>query len=439
MAVTARARQTVRWGLRHLIARRMIRRAARAGSTDALLMNETALTANPFPYYESLRRQGRLVDSGLTLAATAHDLCTAVLRSQDFGVVGGPNERVPAPVRWVVAFGGRGPIGTIEPPSMLAANPPDHTRYRRNVSRAFTARAVQALRTRTEHIAAELLDGMAARTGPTDLVAEYAALLPVTVISEMLGAPLSMREQFLEWGSGGALLLDPGLRYAQFRRSEDAMQAFHTWMVGHLAHLRREPGDNILSALVNGQPAEGGLTEDELCSIAILLLGAGFETTVNLLGSGAILLTSHPEQLERLRADPSLWPNAVEEILRFESPVQRTGRSALRDTVVAGERVAAGRMVSLLIGAANRDPAVFTEPQTFDIARANADQHLAFSSGIHYCLGAGLAKMEGEVGLRALFDRFPDLTPSGSPRRRTTKILRGYDAIPARLTATVDA
>ena len=210
-------------------------------------------------------------------------------------------------------------------------------------------------------------------------------------------------------------------------------------MEGHFAHLRAHPGDNILSTLVHAQSAEGKLTQDELTATAMLLLAAGFETTVNLIGNGVALLDAHPEQRERLRAEPGLWPNAVDEILRFDSPVQRTGRIAYRDTEVAGEHVAAGRPVVTLLGGVNRDPEVFDEPQRFDVGRPNAGEHVAFSSGIHYCLGAGLARMEGEVGLRALFDRFPNLALDGAPRRRPTRVLRGYDAMPVRLAAKVDA
>ena len=211
-------------------------------------------------------------------------------------------------------------------------------------------------------------------------------------------------------------------------------------MVGHFEHIRRHPGDNILSTLVHAHSEEGRLSRDELTSIAMLLLAAGFETTVNLIGNGAALLTSHPGQLARLQADPALWPRAVDEVLRHDSPVQRTGRVAIRDTEVAGERMRAGSVVVIMLGGANRDPAVFTDPDVFDVTRPNAGEHIAFSSGIHYCLGAALARMEGEVGLRALFDRFPDLVPDGPPHRRPTRVLRGYDAMPVRLSpATVSA
>jgi cytochrome P450 len=440
MSVTANVRQGVRWGLRHALIRRTLERRMRDGDVSARLMFDEDVVAEPFPYYDLLREQGRLVDNGIVLNTAHHDVATAVLRSPDFGVVGGPSGQAPAVLRFAERVAGHGPVGPGEPPSMLAVDPPDHTRYRKLVTRAFSARAVAALRSRTEEVAAELLDKMAAKGRSADLVDDYASLLPATVIAEMLGAPVEMRRQFLEWGAGGAMSLDAGLSYRDFRLSERHLEALQNWMLGHFAHIRRNPGDNILSTLVHAHTEDGRLTEKELTSIAVLLLAAGFETTVNLIGNGTAVLTAHPDQLALLRAEPQRWGNAVEEILRFDSPVQRTARFAGRDTEVAGEQVQAGRIVVMLVGGANRDPAVFTEPHRFDVTRENADGHLAFSSGIHYCLGAALAKMEGEVGLRALFDRFPDLALDGPPRRRPTRVLRGYDAMPVRLSsATVDA
>jgi len=437
MAVTTGMRRRIRWGLRHGLVRRAFGRQIRAGDLGARLLLDPAMVADPFSHYDTLRSRGRLVNTGVVLTTTHHDLSTAILRSPDFGVIGGPAGRAPAPLRFAVRLAGPGPLGPAEPPSMLSTDAPDHTRYRKLVTRAFSARAVAALRTRTEEIAADLLDGLARRPS-ADLIDDYAGLLPATVIAEMLGAPLRMRGQFLEWGAGAALSLDAGLSYRDFRRSELDLGALQSWMLDHFAHVRSNPGENILSALVHAQTEEGRLTEDELTSIAMLLLAAGFETTVNLIGNGAALLTADPSQLALLRAEPGRWGNAVEEVLRHDSPVQRTGRIALRDTKVAGEWVRAGQAVLLLLGGANRDPAVFTEPSRFDVTRANAGDHVAFSSGIHYCLGAGLARMEGEVGLRALFDRFPDLAPSGPPHRRPTRVLRGYDTMPVRLSpATV--
>jgi cytochrome P450 len=427
-------RQFFRWGVRHGLIRWSSARGARAGEVTAALMVDPAYALDPFPHYETLRAKGPLYDNGFAITTVSHAVTTAVLRSPDFGVIGGYSGNVP---RWLLlaqAIGGRGPLGPVEPPSMLAVDQPAHTRYRKLVSRAFTARAVAALRSRTEEIADELLTGLERRRD-VDLMTEYASLLPATVIAEMLGAPVAMSRQFLAWGAEAARSLDAGLSLSEFRRSERGLRALQRWMEGHLAHLRAHPGDDILSTLVHAHSAEGKLTQDELTATAMLLLAAGFETTVNLIGNGTALLIAHPEQHDRLRAEPALWPNAVDEVLRLDSPVQRTGRVAQRDTVLAGVRVPVGKPVMTLLGGANRDPEVFDEPGRFDVGRPNAGEHLAFSSGIHYCLGAGLARMEGTVGLQALFGRFPDIALAGTPHRRATRVLRGYESVPVRLSA----
>jgi len=427
----------IRWVVRHGLVRRTVQRQMRAGDAGARLIIDPAMRENPFPYYDRMHAQGPLVRSELALISAHHDVCLAVLRSPDFGQM--RLDLRTGILRLGMKIGGRSVLGPIEPPSMLVADPPEHTRYRKLVTRAFSARAVTALRPRVEQIAEELLDEIArsALGSPTlDLVQHYASLLPATVIAEILGAPVAMRRQFLEWGAGAALSLDLGLSYRDFRRSERDIAALHRWMLGHFAELRRAPRDDVLSALVTAHDQGDQLTTDELSSIAMLLLAAGFETTVNLLGNGAVLLMRHPDQLDLLRAQPQRWVDAVEEVLRYESPVQRTGRVAHRDTEVAGRRMPAGSLIILLLGGANRDPAVFPDPHRFDIQRVNAAQNLAFSSGIHYCVGAALARLEGEIGLRALFRRFPHLTLADAPHRRPTRVLRGYDAIPVRLSSS---
>jgi cytochrome P450 len=428
--------------MRHGLMRRFLVRRARSGDLGARIIIDPALRDDPYPSYEQLRARGRLVITGLAPTTVDHAVCTAVLRSPDFGTgVRSPSE-LPVAVRMAMRLARGGPLHPSDPPSMLAVDPPDHTRYRKLVTRAFSARAIAALRGRVAEIADELLDGMAATAaagGSADLVADYASLLPATVIAEMLGAPVEMRGQFLRWGAGVGLALDPGLSYRNYRHAERDLRALQEWMVGHFDRIRRSPGPDILSALVAVHDDIGGLTADELTSIAILLLAAGFETTVNLLGNGVALLTAHPDQLAALRAGTASWTTATDEVLRFDSPVQRTARLAHRDTEVAGERVDAGQLVVLILGGANRDPTVFAHPQRFDVTRPDADRHVAFSQGIHYCLGAGLARMEGEIGLRALFTRFPDLALAGPPRRRATRLLRGYDAMPVTLGAAVRA
>ena len=425
-------RSALRWAATHGLMRAAIRRQARGGNPDAALLLDPELQGDPFAHYERLRERYPFARGAFSRVSVHHDVCTEVLRSEDFGVAD-RDEAMPGAVRLALRLAGPPPHpGPIDPPSMLAVDDPDHTRYRRLVTRAFTARRVAALRGRTEEIAADLLDSLARPDGgPVDLVERYASLLPVTVISEMLGVPTAMREQFLTWGDGAAASLDLGLPHGRWSLVQRNVAALHGWMTEHLRRLRADPGDDLLSQLVTVADDDGtGLTERELVSTALLVLAAGFETTVNLIANGSRLLFDHPDQRERLATDPALWPTAVDEVLRVESPVTRTARRARRDTEVAGVAIPAGSLVVTVLAGANRDPQVFPDPDRFDVGRANAREHVAFSSGIHYCLGAALARMEGEVALRALFERFPDLAPAGEARRRPTRILRGYEAMP---------
>ncbi|WP_084701091.1 cytochrome P450 [Cryptosporangium arvum] len=409
------------WSTRHGVARLAMNRARKQGDLQARLFSDRSTREDPFPLYTEIRDRAPIV-RGSFLAATAHHhIAGAVLRSDAFGVVSDPDALPPA-ARWMMTRPQR-TIGPVTPPSMLAVDPPVHTRYRRLVSRVFTARAMASMRERVGELADELLD----RAGPEpDLVRDYASLLPVTIIAEILGVPAAMRAQFVAWGSAAAPVLDIGLSYREYRRVDHAIRQLNDWMSGHFARLRHDPGDDLISRLIHD---DNDLDENELLAIAGLLLAAGFETTVNLIGNGAALLMSHRDQLDGLD-----WGNAVEEILRYESPVQNTARRALRDTEVAGVPVRKGTFLSILIGGANRDPAVFDDPERFDVHRANAKEHLAFSSGVHYCLGASLARIEGEEALRRLFERYPDVTLAGPVRRRPTRTLRGYDELPVRLT-----
>jgi len=408
--------------------RAVLRRAARAGDLQAQLILDPATRSDPFPTHDRIRSQGRLVRGKLSYVSASHAACKQVLRSDDFRT-GSPATRLPPVVERVAAWSRRPrALGPVEAPSLLAVEPPEHTRYRRLVSTVFTARAVESLRERVQDTAEHLLDGLdhAARAGPVDLVAAYCSQLPLTVIAEILGVPAQDRARVLEFGHGAAPSLDVGLTWREFRQVDAALHAFDTWLGDHLERLRRNPGSDLLSQLVTVEEEGQRLNEGELRATAGLLLAAGFETTVNLLGSGTELLLRHPAQLAVLREHPALWSNAVEEVLRFESPVQVTARVAQRDTAVLGVPVRAGRMVATMLSGANRDPAVFTDPHRFDVRRANAREHLSFSAGRHFCLGAALARIEGEVGLRSLFERFPDLALAPGAQRRATRVLRGW-------------
>jgi cytochrome P450 len=431
--LSAGTKPAVRWGLGHLLPRTVMSLAARRGDLQGQMLFASR-GGDPFPMFEQMRAQGPLYRGRFSYLTTSLPLVREVLGSNDFRAgfdrnqIGGPIGRA---FVWSTSDERLGPL---EPPSLLVTEPPDHTRYRKLVTRVFSVRAVERLRERTEQIAGGLLDDLGG-TDEVDLVERYCALLPVTVIAEILGVPAEDRARVLAFGAAAAPSLDLGLSWRVFRQVEDALAGFEAWLTAHLESLRDNPGDDLLSQLDAAREDGVGLDDRELKATAGLVLAAGFETTVNLLGNGTALLHDHPEQLAHLRADPSLWPNAVDEILRYDPPVLLTGRTAQVDTEIAGTPIARGTLVTTLLAAANRDPEVFDDPGRFDVTRANAKDHVAFSAGRHFCLGAALARMEGEVGLRMLFERFPHLRTLPGAERRTTRILRGYETLPVRLVA----
>ncbi len=425
-------RSTVHWGVAHGLPTLILRRAADRGDLQARLVRVGATgTDEVFDLVEEIRSRGPIYRSRIGYVATSHATVREVLTSDDFRT-GFPTDQ--GPIGRVARWAAPRTLHPVEPPSLLVTEPPDHTRYRRLVTRVFTMRAVERLRERTEEIAAGLLDDLEPRAhDEVDLVESYCALLPVTVIAEILGVPEAERSRVLDFGSAAAPSLDFGLGLRRYRSVSRALAQFDAWLGRHLEQLRREPGDDLLSELVAVRDEGRGLDETELKATAGLVLAAGFETTVNLLGNGIALLHDHPGQRARVVADPTLWPNVVEEVLRLDPPVLLTARMAQRDTSLAGTTVRAGSMVTAVLGGANRDPEVFADPTTFDVARTNARDHIAFSSGRHHCLGAQLARMEGDVGLRAIWERFPDLRLEPGARRRETRILRGFETLPARL------
>ncbi|HYO35377.1 MAG TPA: cytochrome P450 [Geodermatophilus sp.] len=426
------ARTAARYAVRHALPGVYLDRAARRGDLVGRLMRDPAVRADPYGVQEQLRARGPLASSALGPVTTSHALATEVVRSDAAGV-GWDRSAAPPLIRWALRFGDElDATGVAEPPSMLVTDPPDHTRFRRLVSRAFTPRATLASEPVVQRTAEALLDRLAARDDVVDLVGVYAAQLPVLVIADLLGVPTDRREDFLRWGAAAAATLDPGLPLRRYLAAERALRAMHAFLRGHFARLRADPGEDLVSRLVT-LPDDEALTERELHATVMLLLGAGFETTVNLLGNAVVLLDAHPDQWDALRTDPSGWDGAVEEVLRADSPVQLTGRTVKRDAVFAGVALPAGTRVTLLLGAANRDPEVFDDPARFDVTRRNAREHLAFSGGVHYCVGAGLARLEGVVGLRTLTERFPRLRVAGTPVRRDLQTLRGFETLPVRL------
>ncbi|MFC9893997.1 cytochrome P450 [Nocardia sp. NPDC127579] len=416
-----------RWFSVQGLPRMVLRAQARRGHPFAQLMGGPQGFTDPYPLIEQVRAQGRLVKTPIAWASADHELVRMILRDNRFGVRANKSLDLPAPLLRIAE---RYPLppNPVEPPSMLVIDPPEHTTMRRAVAAAFTPRAIRRLRDRVESVTEELLADLPSG-GSADLIASFAAQVPIAIISEMLGFPREDRDMFLAWGDAATPLLDIGISRRAHRTALDAMEVMNDYFETHIERLRREPGEDILSSLVTA----GELDTYALKATASLLMGAGFETTVNLIGNGVVQLLSHPDQLERLRAEPELWPNAVEEVLRIDAPVQTTARSALEDVEIAGVPLRKGNTVVVSLAGANRDPAVFEDPTRFDVARANAKDHLTFSSGVHVCLGASLARMEATYALQALFERFPDLAPAGPPRRRELFTLHGYERLPVTL------
>jgi cytochrome P450 len=311
-------------------------------------------------------------------------------------------------------------------PSMLSTDPPEHTRLRRPASRAFTGRRVERLRPRIQQITDSLLDTIAPR-GDADLVEDLAFPLPVAVICELLGVPFEDREQFRVWS---AALFRPLVDQQVAVAASEARTALREYLAPLIAARRSDPTDDLLSVLVGEE--NRALSHSELVTSAVLLLVAGHETTVNLIGTGAYLLLRHPDQLARIRARPELLPDAVEEVLRYDGPVMLgVIRYTTEDVSLGGRTIPAGEVVFLSTGAANRDPDRFDRPDTFDVSRTD-NGHLAFGHGVHFCPGAALARLEGQIAIGSLFGRFPDLAladPDGPPCWRPS-MLRGLATLP---------
>ena len=316
--------------------------------------------------------------------------------------------------------------------SMLDRDPPDHTRLRGLVSKAFTPKALESLRPHIQGIVDGLLAKVEGR-GEMDLIEEFAYPLPVRVICEMLGVPVADHERFKQWGLDiarglDAIMLPPDSEVAQ--RSMAGRRALAAYFRELIAERRAAPREDMLSALIAAEEAGDKLNEDELMATCLLLLVAGHETTVNLIGNGSLALLRHPAELRKLRDNPGLIASAVEELLRFDGPVQRTARIPSEDITIGDHTIPKGEMVMPFLGAADRDPAQFPDPDRLDITRGD-NRHIALGMGIHFCLGAPLARMEGQIAINTMLQRLPKLALAiDKPEYRQSLTLRGLQALP---------
>ncbi len=403
-------------------------------SPDHLLM-ELMLTPegrrDPHRIYRQLRERAprHKSDFGPLWILTRYEDCRTILRDNRFGKADPDPDASPNPV-----FGAprRRRTDVRLTKSLLNLNPPDHTRLRGLVSRGFTPKRVDALRPAVGAMCDAVLDELAA-AGEADVLDALAFPLPVRVIGELVGVPPADRDRFRPLVRTAAAALEPGTGDDVVDAALEAMDEMTDYFRSHIALRRSEPADDLTSVLIAAQEDEDRLTEDEMIATLILIFAAGFETTTNLIGNGLVTLLRHPDELARLRSDRSLLPAAVEEILRFESPVQLDARTALEDADLDGIAMPAGTMAITLLGAANRDPDVFDDPETFRIV-PREPHVMSFASGIHYCLGASLARLEGQEVFGRLLDRFEHIELlDDEPAWRNSLVLRGLDHLNVRV------
>jgi cytochrome P450 len=394
--------------------------------------SDPGFIADPYPVYRRLREDHPIVwnpDTEQWLVSRHADV-NRVLRDRRLGrtylhqathaAFGQPE-----PPAW------HAPFHELNDAGMLDLEPPDHTRLRRLVLRAFTPRTVEAMRGRIEAIVDGLIDDFAG-AGEVDLIADYVEPLPVTVIAELLGVPPADRHLLRPWSADFCLMyeIDPGEESA--RKAVAASVAFGTYLRDLLADRRRRPGDDLISALAAVVDDGDTLTETELIATCVLLLNAGHEASVNGAGNGWWTLLRHPAALARLRAEPALMDSAIEELLRFDTPSTLFERWVLEPVEVAGVVLPRGAEVALLFGSANRDAAAFDRPDELDLRR-DPNPYLSFGAGIHYCLGAPLAKLELGVAFATLLRRVPRLELVEEPRWKPTFVLRGLEALRVRV------
>jgi cytochrome P450 len=381
--------------------------------------------ADPYPFYRRLREEDPVHQSPLGIwVLTRYDDTVMVLRDPRFGREG--------MAELLEARLGAGAVRPANTRDMLFRDPPDHTRLRALVSRAFTPRVVEAMRPHIQEIVDGLLDRVEGARG-MDVIEDLAYPLPVTVICEMLGVPTADQDVFKQWSADIARSLDAAILPAGsevITRGQEAGDALREYFRSLIAVRRKSPKPDLLSALIAAEEQGDKLSEPELVATCALLLIAGHETTVNLIGNGVLALLWHPDQLRALADDPALIPTAVEELLRYDGPVQRTGRMTMADVEIGGRRIPKGSIVAAVIGAANRDPAHFPDPDRLDVARRE-NRHIAFGFGIHFCLGAPLARIEGQVAIGTLLRRMPALKlVSDTPEWRESSVLRGLKTLP---------
>lgn len=391
----------------------------------------SSFRSNPYPQYSAMRARAPIENHRVfrALILSRHADITRVLKDPTFSVDRTSQIEAPSIMNPFAKISAG--FKTAVMSSLLMSDPPDHTRVRRLVNKAFTPRRIDELRPRIQEIVDALLDRY--RPGSSiDFVSDFAVTMPVTVIAELLGVPAEDRERFKGWSTVLGALLDPIGSDYDLEALEASFRDMSVYFSEIFEARRREPREDLISALVAVVQDGEKLSATELLSVCALILGAGHETTTNLLGNAVVALLRNPGERKRLSEDPTLIESAVEEFLRYDSPVQVTDRRATRPTRIGGYELKPGEFTVLVLGSGNRDPEVFSDPDRLDLGRPD-NRHLSFSAGAHFCLGAQLARAEAQIALNTLLQRFPDFSGDPDPSWRASFVLRGPAALPLTL------
>jgi len=394
---------------------------------DILDTRDPATVANPYDIYRQLRSARDLVWSdrlGLWLAPT-HETANATLRSKNLGRLYQAQEPID---EWEI-------FNWLHSDSILDSEPPKHTRLRSLVQKAFTPGRISALEPNIIEICKRLLDEAEQKLGTTgsfDILADYAEPLPVLVIADLLGVPRDMADDLRRWSQDIVKMYEYGRSRAQELAAQKAGLEFSSCIADLAAKRRVDPQPDLITALVEVEEQGEKLNEHEMIAMCVLLLNAGHEASVNGFGNGMVAMFRHQDQLELMKNSPrELTETALEEMMRFDSPLHMFERTAMSETVIGNTKILEGQKVVAMLGSANRDEEVFENTDRFDLGRKH-NPHIAFGAGIHFCIGAPLARLEMHISLPMLFERFPNLQLAGTPIQRPTFVLRGWETIPAK-------
>ncbi len=424
-----RIKQRTHWAVTHGIARAYLKVLARRGEPVAQLGIDTAQAAGIYGIIDTIRGRGRMSQSGGGWIAADAQIVRTIFRDNRF-VTFKPEHRSASPIiKRLTAWSDPQLLNPAEPPSILITDPPDHGRLRRLVAAPFTPRAIESLRGRIQEVTNGHLDELGQRPHP-DLIADFTAKIPIAVIGEMIAVPAQDYSLlYTAMNRAIQLIATTAPSWRQYQDGTTALREIDEYLEKHVARLRSE---GTTSELAKGL-LESDLSHFELKMFFAVFLGAGFVTTTHLMGKAIVTLLRHPEQLTALHTDPSLWPNAVEELMRYDTSNQWSARVATETVEIEGHTIEAGQSALLLLGGANRDPAAFENPDVFDITRPNARENMTLGTGIHVCLGQVLARVELHIALQSLFERFPRLALAGEPEYFDGMGIHGLRTLPVTL------